>query len=71
MDWNEDEEINERELVPIVVPFLKNKKCEIGKIDEVNNNLTKSTFIKCLQPSNLDEINQLGKPHYGKVSHFM
>jgi hypothetical protein len=28
MDWNEDEEMNERELVPIVVPFLKNKKCE-------------------------------------------
>lgn len=71
MDWNEDEEMNGVRLVPIVVPFLKNKKCEIGNFDKVNNNMTKSTFIKCLQPSNLDEVNQLGKPHYGKVSHFM
>lgn len=28
MDWNEDEEMNGERLVPIVVPFLKNKKCE-------------------------------------------
>lgn len=48
MDWNEDEEMNGVRLVPIVVPFLKNKKHEIGNFDEVNNNMTKSTFIKCL-----------------------
>lgn len=53
MDVRVDKERDGRRLVPIVVPFLKNKKCEIGNFDEVNDNMTKSTFIKCLQPTNL------------------
>lgn len=53
MELKVDKERDGRRLVPIVVPFLKNKKCKIGKIVVVNHNMTKSTFIKCLQPTNL------------------
>ena len=65
MELEVDRERDERELVPIAVPFLKNKKCEIGNFGLVNHNMTKSTFIKWLQPANFPWAQwHLCQPYY-------
>ena len=65
MELKVDRERDERELVPIAVPFLKNKKHEIGNFGLVNHNMTKSTFIKWLQPANFPWAQwHLCQPYY-------